>query len=239
MRERPKRPTKTFTAGAALSLALGAAVLMSSVPARAQEDDPPLDTKIFRGIMNGLGLKRDGDEKGINYGDRAPLVIPPNSTLPPPENSSAVVARNPAWPKDPEIVRAKKEAEQEKNITPFASDRADADAKVLRADQLAPGPKPREARRGDDGYVNPESGFQSQTRPTPHDSFSIFGNMFGKDQPDYASFTAEPPRTALTEPPPGYQTPSPDQPFGVSKAPPVTQTTSDYVRDHAGGKEGQ
>jgi hypothetical protein len=237
MRERPTRPTKTFTTGAALSLALGAAVLASSVPAYAGDDDAPIDTRIFRSFMEGIGLRRDGDEKGINYQDRAPLVIPPSRTLPPPENSGAVVARDPAWPKDPDVVRAKREAAQEKNITPFASDRADADAKVLRPNQMTPGPKPREARRGDDGYVNPESGFQSQTRPTPSESFGIFGNIFGKDQPDYASFTAEPPRTALTEPPPGYQTPSPDQPFGVGKAKPTAQTTADYVRDHAAGEE--
>jgi hypothetical protein len=237
MRERPTRPTKTFTAGASLSVMLSIIVLMSSVPARAQDDDSAIDSKIFRSILEGIGLRRDGDEKGINYQDRAPLVIPPSRTLPPPENSSAVVARDPAWPKDPDVVRAKREAAQEKNITPFASDRADANAKVLRPDQMTPGPKPREASRGDDGYQNPASGFQSQTRPTPSESFGIFGSMFAKDQPDYANFTSEPPRTALTEPPPGYQTPSPDQPFGVGKVAPTAQTTADYVRDHAGGKE--
>src|SRR5665213_632268 len=63
------RPTATLTA--ALSLVLGAALLATSVPARAEDDDVPIDTKIFRGIMSGLGLKRDG-ESGIEYGDRAP-----------------------------------------------------------------------------------------------------------------------------------------------------------------------
>jgi hypothetical protein len=236
MRERPKRPTKIFTAGASLSVMLSI-IMLSSVPASAGDDDPPIDTKIFRSIMDGLGLKRDGDEAGINYQDRAPLVIPPSRTLPPPENSSAVVARDPAWPKDPDVVRAKREAAQERNVTPFASDRADADAKVLRPNQMTPGPKPREARRGDDGYQTPASGFQNPTPPTSSESFGIFGNMFAKDQPDYASFTSEPPRSALTEPPPGYQTPSPDQPFGISKAKPTAKTTEEYVRDHAAGEQ--
>jgi len=38
-------------------------------------------------------------------------------------------------------------------------------------------------------------------------------DMFKKEQ--YATFTGEPPRTSLTDPPSGYMTPSPDQPYGV------------------------
>ena len=55
------------------------------LPARAGDDDQqvPLDTKILRGILEGLGLRRDGD--AINYQERAPLVIPPSHDLPPPE----------------------------------------------------------------------------------------------------------------------------------------------------------
>jgi hypothetical protein len=41
--------------------------------------------------------------------------------------------------------------------------------------------------------------------------------MFGgSKEDDTARFTGEPPRTLLTEPPPGYQTPSPDQPYGLA-----------------------
>ena len=40
--------------------------------------------------------------------------------------------------------------------------------------------------------------------------------MFGKDEEEVAKFTGEPPRASLTAPPPGYQTPSPDQPYGVN-----------------------
>jgi hypothetical protein len=32
---------------------------------------------------------------------------------------------------------------------------------------------------------------------------------------EYGTFTGEPPRASLTDPPPGYQTPSPDQPYGI------------------------
>ena len=42
--------------------------------------------------------------------------------------------------------------------------------------------------------------------------FSLSGN---KDE--VGKFTAEPPRTSLLAPPTGYQTPSPSQPYGVTK----------------------
>ncbi len=45
----------------------------------------------------------------------------------------------------------------------------------------------------------------------------MFSNLFGNKDSDVASFTGEPPRTALTAPPVGYQTPSPDQPYGFGK----------------------
>jgi hypothetical protein len=32
---------------------------------------------------------------------------------------------------------------------------------------------------------------------------------------EYGTFTGEPPRASLTDPPPGYQTPSPDQLYGI------------------------
>jgi hypothetical protein len=32
---------------------------------------------------------------------------------------------------------------------------------------------------------------------------------------EYGTFTGEPARANLTDPPPGYQTPSPDQPYGI------------------------
>ena len=42
--------------------------------------------------------------------------------------------------------------------------------------------------------------------------------MFGSKE-EVVNFTGEPPRGALTDPPPGYQTPSPTQPYGITKAP--------------------
>ena len=76
------RMTTIFAAGAAFGLALSAVALVR--PAQAADDEVTVDQKFMRGIMEGLGLKRDGEEM-INYRERSPLVIPPSRALPPPE----------------------------------------------------------------------------------------------------------------------------------------------------------
>ena len=55
--------------------------------------------------------------------------------------------------------------------------------------------------------------------------------MFGsdKDEQEAARFTGEPARTSLTEPPPGYQTPSPDQPYGLGKASATPKAENNYL----------
>jgi hypothetical protein len=45
--------------------------------------------------------------------------------------------------------------------------------------------------------------------------------MFDNKKEEQAKFTGEPPRSSLTEPPPGYQTPSPAQPYGLAKGAPA------------------
>src|SRR5262245_63234110 len=92
---------------------LVAAAIVNSAPVRAADNEPSWDEKMMRGIMDGLGLKRDGEE-GINYRERAPLVIPSRRDLAPPEQSEAA-ANNPAWPKDPDVERRKTEAAMDRN----------------------------------------------------------------------------------------------------------------------------
>ena len=229
---RPSTIRPTLTA-AAVSLVLTAAISLAAAPARAADDDVPIDTKILRGIMESIGLERDG--AGINYQERAPLVIPPSKTLPPPEKSSAAIANNPAWPKDPDVKRAKEAALAErKGDGVFASDKILQEESVLRGDQLAPGPKPRRTAKGntgsnwssDDPRLKPsELGYKG----------GFFSNIFGSKDEEYAKFTGEPPRASLTAPPPGYQTPSPDQPYGVGAKASAPKAT-DYYTTHGEAK---
>ncbi len=231
---RPTRLTK-FTAGA-LSVTLGAAVLASSLvwPASARaEEDVPVDTKIVRGLMESLGLKRDG-EALINYQQRAPLVIPPGRALPPPEKSDSVIANDPSWPKDQDVARRKAEAERARNRN--VTDERELEQRPLRPDQLTPGGRStRPAQQADSTPSMQRSGERSGV-PLPQSEMgstpSLFGLFGGGNAAEVGKFTGEPPRASLTAPPRGYQTPSPDQPYGVGQAKPQGMTSKDYVNDH-------
>jgi len=209
-----------FGASAAFGLTLGAVALLHPDTARAADDDVTIDQKFMRNIMEGLGLKRDG-EATINYQERAPLVLPSSRELPPPERTDAATANNPAWPKDPDVARRKADEALEKNRN--ISDEREREQNPLRPDQLAPGPRPKKKQaRTDDGYEAPASGFGNQLLPSQlgGSSSSVWNAMFGGKKEETAKFTGEPPRCSLTDPPPGYQTPSPDQPYGLGKAGP-------------------
>ena len=209
------RLSKVFRGCAASVLVFGAAVALGSVPVRAADDEPTFDQKIMNGVMDGLGIKRDG-EANINYRERAPLVIPSGRDLAPPERSDA--ATNPAWPKDPDVERRKTQAAMEKNRN--ISDEREREQNPLRPDHLKPGGrgKKQQASRVDDGYQNPASGFGN---PVPPSELGYSGGFFGlfrsNKKEEQGQFTGEPPRTSLTEPPVGYQTPSPAQPYGLAK----------------------
>lgn len=227
------RLTTVLRASAALGLAFGMAALTFPAQVRAADDDVPVDQKVMRSIMDGLGLKRDG-EATINYQERGPLVLPPSRDLPPPEKSEAVTANNPAWPKDPDVARRKAQAamERDRNI----SDERELEQNPLRPDQLTPGGRGKNARKrqapADNGYEAPASGFGNQLLPSQLGSNgNIFGSMFGGSKEESAKFTGEPPRASLTDPPTGYQTPSPDQPYGVGKA--AAPKATDYYTTHS------
>ena len=90
-------------------LALTLAISVGAGTARAEdEEDLPLDTKLFRQLMKDLGLLRDGES--IEYRERAPLVVPPSRDLPPPRSENATTS-NPAWPNDPDVQQRKQRAE--------------------------------------------------------------------------------------------------------------------------------
>ncbi|MFZ0067215.1 MAG: hypothetical protein WAK90_13695 [Pseudolabrys sp.] len=224
------RLTNVFCASAAFGLTLGAAALLLPGAARAADDETTIDQKVMRSIMEGLGLKRDG-EATINYQERAPLVLPPGRDLPPPEQVDAATANNPAWPKDPDVARRKAEAALEKNRN--VSDEREREQNPLRPDQLTPGGRPKKKQvRKDDGYEAPASGFGNQLLPSQlgATNTTVWNSMFGGKKEETAKFTGEPPRSSLTDPPPGYQTPSPDQPYGLGKAAPPKPTDSYTTR---------
>lgn len=197
---------------AALGGTLCLAVLVAFAPgiARAGDDDDngqSLDQKLLNGLLSGIGL-RSGNEAQIDYRERSPLVVPPNRDLPPPQ--VAAPERDPNWPVDPDVKRANELAARRKNGSAFDPDTFGDN---LRPSQLA-------GRSASAGKVGPSSNSDVDGGAEKPSSLGYFGglSLFGSsDRNEVGTFTSEPPRRSLTAPPAGYQTPSPAQPYGVTK----------------------
>lgn len=197
---------------------LGFAIAASAgTGVRAAEDDDEdvaFDTKIFRQVLQGLGLRRDGT--GIDYRERSPLVVPPARdasalALPPPQAGS-ITEKTAAWPVDPDVKRAKeaKAARKKPHKT------VEEDSVPLLPNQLGPRaatPPPGQRPTGD----SKDPTLPSTLSELNAKSIFTLGGLIGSKE-EYAKFTSEPPRSSLTEPPPGYRTPSPAQPYGVGRA---------------------
>ena len=118
---------------------------MTAGAARAQDDDDDdktFEEKIIEGIMAGIG-GTNMENRGIEYRERSPLVVPPKIDLPPPESvTDEVKTKN--WPKDPDEARRKAAiaARKKENKDPLeASRRPDAERTQCRQDG---GPRPHQ-----------------------------------------------------------------------------------------------
>lgn len=209
--------------GCALACLLGAA---SAGPASAADDN------FMTSIMRGFGL-RNGNEAGIDYRERSPLVVPPKRDLPAPERAAA--DSNPAWPVDPEI-KAKKEADALDRNT---SDTFDEEARPLRPDQMTPGRKfgkSIRAQRASGSGPAPGAGDNESGRVLRPSELGSTTGLFGmfkssSSEEEIGKFTSEPPRASLTDPPSGYQTPSAAAPYGLGKDRTPPKAT-DYQLEH-------
>lgn len=192
--------------------------------ARAQDDDDQnsiwnLDTRFYQGLMSSLGFK-NGSEKNIDYHERSPLVLPPSRDLPPPESARAAPAPN--WPVDPDQ-RRRKEAAAAKAKRKSSPDDPDIEARNLMPSELNRGGNVTGSTTspGRNSNDDPEG-----TNLAPS-KLGYFGGLFsgksfgfglpGAPKEEVGTFVKEPAREALTAPPPGYQTPSPAAPYGVTK----------------------
>jgi hypothetical protein len=186
--------------------------------------------------MKDLGLRRDG-EPGIDYRERAPLVVPPSRTLPPPRAEGSV-ARNPAWPKDPDEARRRVEAAKKKAIARTAAEAMEAEGRALTPAELERGRVPA----GTGSTTVPATAEESGRPMTPSAlgaTKSLWGDMFSSitDKGEVGEFTGEPTRTELTAPPPGYQTPSPAQPYGVGSERDKTRAKAKTLEDRMTGAD--
>jgi hypothetical protein len=221
MRDRLMRETSpawTFSLRAMLMAALTAAVLLPSIAAHAEDDDgETLDNKIFRQVLEGLGLRPS--DKSINYRERSPLVVPPDTaTLPPPE-AVGVQANVPAnWPVDQDVKRARQAKAEARKARYLQNDSVIEDGRLLRPNELE---RPGAGRGNDANHTTKEE----SERPSKPSALGYVGNLFtdafkSKDD-EVVVFHGEPERESLTAPPTGYQTPSPTQPYGLTGTRPL------------------
>jgi hypothetical protein len=214
-----KHPTMRKLRLHALTTAFAATLLVAGGigHALAEDDDDELpDTKFFRSVLGGLGLKKDGVQKdGIDYQERAPLVVPPTRDLPPPQSADPRQG-NAAWPQDQDEKRRKEASKRRKDAHTTWDDLSR---------QLSPQELKKGATTAKDEALskrsadNPEA-YQQQYKPSQLGYTSgLFGSMkdffIGNNKDETATFEAEPPRASLTDPPSGYRVPSPAQPYGV------------------------
>ena len=204
--------------GGALGLVVLAACAAGS--ARAADDDDNsiwnLDQRLWNGVRQNFGLNSYNDGT-IEYRERSPLVVPPQRTLPPPETAAA---KNPAWPVDPDLKRRDEEAAKKKQVRRRGYE-VEMEGRNLTPSELNPAGTRSAGSTGGSGGPNTDA----SGSPVPPSQLGYFGGLFTWSglgfglgpKSEVGTFTAEPPRTALTAPPIGYQTPSSAQPYGLTK----------------------
>ena len=214
-----------------LGIALGIGLVMTAGVARAQdddEDDKTFEEKVIEGIMAGIG-GTNMDNRGIEYRERSPLVVPPKLDLPPPAAASNEV-KAPNWPKDPDEARRKAAiaARKKDNKDPREASR------VLMPSELDKR-APKTSTAGSDS-VQPggDPGTTAILSPSQLGYSGGFSGLFGGNKVETAPFKGEPTRESLTQPPSGYQTPSPNFAYGTG---PKESLNKEY--NPAAGKYGE
>ena len=121
------------------------------------------------------------------------------------------------WPKDPDEARRKAAiAARKKQDRQKIEDPRTAFGPVP-PDQLNVGKLPPAARTSGMDSDTPGNSRNNPILSPSQLGFNgtLSGLMFGGNKPETAPFTGEPERSALTQPPPGYQTPSPNFAYGT------------------------
>ncbi|QDW36715.1 hypothetical protein FFI89_005920 [Bradyrhizobium sp. KBS0727] len=213
------------------AITLGIGLVMAAGPVRAGDDDDDEKTfeeKVIEGIMAGIG-GTNMENKGIDYRERSPLVVPPKIDLPPPAGGTSAGVKAPNWPKDPDEQRRKAAiaARKKDNKDPREA------ARILTPAELAVGKTAAPARGSDP--VQPGNSFNNPIlSPSQLGYNGGFSGLFGGNKTETAPFKGEPTRETLTMPPPGYQTPSPGYAYGTG---PKESLNKEY--NPAAGKYGE
>jgi hypothetical protein len=194
-----------------VSALLAIGLVMAAGPVRAaddeEDDDKTFEEKIIDNLMRGIGAT-NMENRGIEYRERSPLVVPPKIDLPPPASADAKAAPN--WPKDPD------EARRKAAIAARKKDKKDPQeaARVLTPAELAAGKTAAPARTSNDP-IQPGVTNSPMLSPAQLGYTGGLAGMFKGNKAEAKPFTGEPTRDTLTQPPTGYQTPSPNFAYGT------------------------
>jgi hypothetical protein len=214
--------------------ALGLVVLMSLASGNARAEDEPsslwsVDKKIIYEVLRSFGMtpKRTLEDQ-FEFPERAPLEVPSSRVPPPPQTTSAARVDANAGQ------AAKKPPVRRKDIDPdrFTDTLHPSELAATRAAPAAPS---RPA--GEPGM--------SDTVPPAQlgSSGGLFGGLFGgnnsrqPEQRQVDTSDAEPPPRRLIDPPAGYLSPAPGQPYGtapVANAPRPTKPADHALGDNVG-----
>lgn len=194
----------------ALGVSLLAIVVCTNSAARAGDDDE--GPSVIGRIMQTIGLQDPrATHEGIDYNERSPLVVPPTRDLPPPQTANVNPAPN--WPKDQDMERRQKARAEDKKIRPHRDYQSESQRPLMPNELNVNAPKGNAAGDGDSSADS----LMKDPRDTGAKK-SLWSGLF-RSKTEYATFTGEPSREVLTDPPPGYLTPSPDQAYGVGQSP--------------------
>jgi hypothetical protein len=213
------------------AVVLGIGLVMTVGAARAQDDDDDdktFEEKVIEGIMAGIG-GTNMENRGIDYRERSPLVVPPKLDLPPPVASTSEV-KDPNWPKDPDEARRKAAIARRKkeNKDPVEASR------ILTPSELNAARTAPPERTNNDPVQPGNSATNPVLSPSQLGFDGKFSSMFGGNKAEVAPFKGEPTRDSLTQPPVGYQTPSPNFAYGTG---PKESLNKEY--NPAAGKYGE
>jgi hypothetical protein len=216
---------------AAFGLTLAIASSTAAFAGDDSDDNDLWDAKIMKKFLRGFGL-RNGQEAGIEYKERPPLVVPSSRDLPPPVTANSPSANNPAWPTDPddqkraEMRRVKRERKSVQNLDTGAGG---ADGNALKPGELEAGRTNQPGAKTGDLDKSPEmTPSQLGWTSSMWSGMVGLGKTFTGDKVvETSTFVHEPTRNALTDPPAGYRTPSPVQPYGINSKPSRSKTDID------------
>ena len=214
------RRTRRALRLALCSVAVLAAFNVTAKAADDEEDDgQSFGQKIIGTVIRGIGGSSI-DDSNIEYRERSPLVIPPKVELRAPESGKQAVPAN--WPKDPDVAerQARREAAKKRGgATRDATLETREASRGLMPRELAGQPATRSSASRD-------SVIPGATNSNPILSPSelgykggLFGTMFKSKDAEAEKFKGEPTRESLTQPPTGYQTPSPSYAYGTGGGP--------------------